>query len=362
MTFELLSDELWYGLAFVTALLLVWFLTPLTMRVATNFNIHDTPDGRLKKHTQPTPYLGGLAVAAAFVMAFGLLSTRSASNYQAMGILTGGFMVLLLGLYDDLTNLRPGVKFLGQLLAAFVIYKAGVQVALVGLPWWANMTLTLLWVTGVANAFNIIDIMDGLAAGTAFIAAVYLFAISVLIEDAPVIPFMAIALAGSLLGYLRFNFHPAKIYLGDTGSLFIGFMMASLSMLVSYTKFNSLALFTPVVLLAVPIFDTAFVAYHRARKGIPFFRGSPDHFALRLTNAGIDVPRCVRRVYIVATALGGISLVIVFGREDIVPWALGTTLLAAILAAVALSRLPPPGERRAAPSSDATGAPTEAEG
>ena len=342
MTSDPTTDAIWFGLAFFTALALVLYITPLTIRVALNFKIHDTPDGRLKKHTQPTPYLGGLAVAGGYVIAFAVLSTPETTNYQAMGILTGSFMVLLLGLYDDLTNLSPSVKFVGQMLAAAVIYKGGVQVHLFEAEW-LNLVLTILWVTGVANAFNIIDIMDGLAGGTAFLAALFLFVISVLVEDRQVVPFMALALAGALLGYLRFNFHPARIFLGDTGSLFVGFMIGSLSMVVSYSSQNEAAVVAPVVLLSVPIFDTVFVAIHRARKGIPFFRGSPDHFALRLRHAGLGVRQVVLRVYATALVLGGLTLLLVFGPPELVPWTLAAVAVLWLAAFALLSRLPPPG-------------------
>jgi UDP-GlcNAc:undecaprenyl-phosphate GlcNAc-1-phosphate transferase len=349
MTPELFTDVVWYALAFVTALGLALFVTPLTIRVATTFKIHDAPDGRLKKHTQPTPYLGGLAVAASFVIAYGVLTTPQTTDYQAMGMLVGGFMVLLLGLYDDLTNLSPSVKFLGQLLAAFVIWKGGVRVDIATLPEWANMALTLLWVTGIANAFNIIDIMDGLAAGTATIAALFLFAISLVIEDRQVVPFMAITLAGALVGYLRFNFNPARIFLGDTGSLFVGFTIGCLSMIVSYTDHNRVALAAPVVLLSVPIFDTAFVAWHRARKGIPFFRGSPDHFALRLRHRGLSVRQVVLRTYAVAIALGAVTLAIVFGTQEVATVALAVAGLAWLVAFFGLSRFPAPVKAKPAP-------------
>ena len=345
MTSELLIDPVWYALAFLTALGLALYVTPLTIRVARTFKIQDTPDGRLKKHTEPTPYLGGLAIAAAFMMAFGLFSATATTTHQATGILVGGLMVLLLGLYDDLTNLSPSVKFMGQLLAAFVIYKAGVKVDFVQNEW-AKMGVTMLWVTGIANAFNIIDVMDGLAAGTALIASLFLFAISAaatqLHGEPRMVPFMAITLAGALLGYLRFNRHPARIFLGDTGSLFIGFMLGALSMVASYSETNQLAVVTPVVLLAVPIFETAFVAIHRARKGIPFFRGSPDHFALRLRHAGRSVPLIVRRTYAIAIGLGVLSLALVYGTSSAVPWLLGSFSAAAILAALLLSRFPSP--------------------
>ncbi|RKY19722.1 MAG: hypothetical protein DRQ55_10055 [Planctomycetota bacterium] len=348
---QLVTDIVWYALAFGTALGLALFVTPLTIRVATTFKIHDAPDGRLKKHTQATPYLGGLAVATSFIIAYGVLSTPQTTDYQAMAMLVGGFMVLLLGLYDDLTNLSPAVKFLGQLLAAFVIYKGGVQVHIGSLPEWGNMALTLLWVTGIANAFNIIDIMDGLAAGTATIAALFLFGISVVTEEQQVVPFMAIALAGSLVGYLRFNFNPARIFLGDTGSLFVGFTVGCLSMIVSYTGQrsgeNHLALAAPLVLLSVPIFDTAFVAWHRARKGIPFFRGSPDHFALRLRQRGLSVRQVVLRTYGVAGFLGLLTLGVVFGSTAVALGAVISAGLLWLLAFVGLSRLPAPTPRPA---------------
>ncbi len=337
------ADVIWYCLAFFTALALVLFVTPLTIQIATAFRIHDTPDGRLKKHTRTTPYLGGLAVAAGFVISFSLFSTKDTLDYRGLGILAGSFMMVLLGLYDDLVNLRPSVKYLGQLLAAVVLYKAGVRVQLVALDWWGNLALTVLWITGITNAFNIIDVMDGVSSGVACIAALFLFLISVLIGKDPLVPFLAITLAGALVGFLRFNFTPARIFLGDTGSMFIGFLMAAMSMLVSYSGRNQFAVLTPVVLLAVPIFDTVFVAVHRARKGIPFFRGSPDHFVLRVSHSGAGVRRTVLGTWACCTALGVVALLMVFGPHELVPWLIGATLVGALVAFALLSRLPPPG-------------------
>jgi UDP-GlcNAc:undecaprenyl-phosphate GlcNAc-1-phosphate transferase len=336
------SDLIWYGLSFLTAAALVLYVTPLTIRVANTFKIHDTPDGRLKKHEAPTPYLGGLAVAAAFVITFSLLSTSESIDYRALGIITGGFMMLLLGLYDDLINLSPSVKFLGQLLATVALYKSGVRIEIAALDNWTNMALTLLWVTGITNAFNLIDVMDGLTAGVACLASLFLFVISATLGNDEVVPFMAIVMAGSLAGFLRFNIAPARIFLGDTGSLFIGFMLGALTMLVSYSAHNQLAVVTPVVLLAVPIFDTVFVAVQRFRKGIPFFRGSPDHFALRVAHSGLGVQDTVAATYRVCIALGMVALLLVFGPASWAPWALGGVALAAVVALVMLGRLPAP--------------------
>ena len=198
--------------------------------------------------------------------------------------------------------------------------------------------------TAITNAINIIDVMDGLATGTAMIASAFLFAISIFVGDDPVVPFMAVVLAGALLGFLRFNQRPAKIFLGDTGSLFIGFMLGALTMLVSYSGTNGrLTLLTPVVLLAIPIFDTVFVAWHRARRGLSVFRGSPDHFVLRLAHsAGWSVARIVRTVYAIAAGLGFIALTLVFGPTVLVAPLLLVVAVSAILASRYLSRLPRP--------------------
>lgn len=351
MTLPSTTDLIQCGLAFLTAWTLALYLTPLTIELARRYGITDRPDGRLKTHATATPYLGGLALGSAFVIAFSVWSSPSITDVRSLGILAGAFMMVVLGLYDDLVDLSPGVKFVGQALAAIVLFKAGIRTEL---PIFLdeagessrslNLVVTLLWVTAITNAINIIDVMDGLATGTAMIASLFLFVIAIFIGDDPVVPFMAAVLAGSLLGFLRFNQRPARIFLGDTGSLFIGFMLGALTMLVSYSTHNGrLTLLTPIVLLAIPVFDTAFVAWHRARRGVPFFRGSPDHFVLRLVHSrGWSVGKTVRTTYALAAGLGVVSLLIVFGPA----WAVAPLLLvvaaSAILAGRTLSALAPP--------------------
>jgi UDP-GlcNAc:undecaprenyl-phosphate GlcNAc-1-phosphate transferase len=223
-----------------------------------------------------------------------------------------------------------------------VLYTGGVHTELAVLGWGGNLLLTVLWVTGITNAFNIIDVMDGMATGVACVAVAFLFLISAAVADDPLVPFMSVALAGSLLGFLRFNFPPARIFLGDTGSLFVGFIIAALSMVVSYSRYNQIAIVTPVVLLAVPIFDTFFVAVHRARRGIPFFRGSPDHFALRLAHSGLGVRGTVLVSYCVGAALGCVSLLIVFGPARPAAWMVACVGAGALLAVPLLSCLAAP--------------------
>jgi UDP-GlcNAc:undecaprenyl-phosphate GlcNAc-1-phosphate transferase len=201
-------------------------------------------------------------------------------------------MVVLLGLVDDLGAISPRAKFLGQTLAVLVLVKAGIVLQVVWLPWWAALALSVVWLIGVTNAVNLVDIMDGLAPGISLIAALALLAVAA-INGNHQIAVLTATLAGALAGFLRHNLPPAKIYLGDTGSLFIGLNLGALAMIGRYTEHNPLGLLVPAVILGVPIFDTLFVMYIRRRRGVSMFLGSPDHFALRLRLWRLSVPQTV---------------------------------------------------------------------
>jgi UDP-GlcNAc:undecaprenyl-phosphate GlcNAc-1-phosphate transferase len=195
----------------------------------------------------------------------------------------------------------------GQLIAVLVLVKSGIFIKLAFLPLYVRIPLTFLWLVAMINAFNIIDVMDGLSAGVAFFAAIAFFSVS-LLNGRITIAIVAITLAGSLLGFLRYNFTPARIYLGDTGSMFLGFMIGALAINGSYTEKDVLGFLAPAVILGIPIFDTFQVMVARWRKGIPFYRGSPDHYALRLRAAGLSVKKVVWLSYVVAVILGGLGI------------------------------------------------------
>jgi UDP-GlcNAc:undecaprenyl-phosphate GlcNAc-1-phosphate transferase len=222
-------------------------------------------------------------------------------------LLLSGCIALLVGLIDDFGVLTPNQKLLGQALAALVLIKSGTFIKLTFLPVWVAIPLTVLWIVAVTNAFNIIDIMDGLAAGVAAVAAVSIAAANYLAgRDAQA--FLAAVLAGAAVGFLRHNFHPAKIFLGDAGSMFIGFMLAALSMNAGYTRVNLLAVISPVFILGIPLFDLLLVMFIRWRKGIPVTKGSPDHFALRLRRCNMSVRETAITTYVVGALLGGAAL------------------------------------------------------
>ena len=293
-----------YVFTFGIAFLLAWWATPLARNAALGYNIVDKPDGRLKDHAQPTPYLGGIVLYISFLLT---LAITFGFNEKILGITLSGSILVIIGLFDDMQAVTPGVKFLGQLIAILVLLKSGIRIELIALPEWLNAPLTVLWIAGVINAVNIIDIMDGLAAGVAFCASLTLVTVSIL-NGNTMIAVLTLALAGSLLGVLKYNFHPARIYLGDTGSMFIGLMLGSLTMIGSYSDHNNLGFVAPVLILGVPIFDMLFVMYLRQRRGISMFLGSKDHYALRCRKAGLSVRQIVLLSY-AATLLAGATAI-----------------------------------------------------
>ena len=252
------------------------------------------------------PYLGGAAVYLAFVVALGV--TYSFSR-EVLALLLAGTMVVLLGLVDDIGAISPRAKFLGQGLAVLVLMKAGITIQIVWLPWYVSWPLTFVWLIGITNAINLVDIMDGLAAGVGLIVALSLLAVA-LVNGNHQIAILTATLAGALAGFLRYNFQPARIYLGDTGSLFIGLNLGALAMIGRYTEHNNIGVLVPLVILGVPIFDTLFVMYIRRRRGVSMFLGSPDHVALRLRRWRLSVRQTVLVSYATAALLGAAGVAV----------------------------------------------------
>ena len=295
-----------YAITFFLALLLSLYLTPICRQAALKFGIMDRPDNPLKKQKEPVPYLGGMAVYLSFLLTTALIYQYSR---EVLGILLAGAIIVILGLIDDFGVLSPRIKLLGQLIAAVVLIKASIYIKLSIFPVWIAIPMTIVWVIAITNAINLIDIMDGLASGVGAIAALFLVIVNFQSGREFIVP-LSIALAGSLLGFLRYNLNPAKIYLGDTGSLFIGLMLAALSMNGSYTRFSLYGAIAPVFILGVPIFDMLLVVYIRFRRGIPIMQGSPDHFALRLRKWRLSVEQTVVSSYAAAGVLGGLGLLL----------------------------------------------------
>lgn len=295
-------------LTFTIALLLSLYAVPLARHTAVKFGIVDRPDGQLKIQGEPVPYLGGLAIYLAFLIS---LAFTFEFRHDVLGIVLAGTLVMMLGLIDDFGVLSPAQKLAGQLLAIFVLIKSGIRIEIVALPEWLGLVLTVVWMVGIINAFNLLDIMDGLAAGIGVICASMLLWVSVANGDTT-IAFLLTALIGSLLGFLRYNFPPAKIYMGDAGAMFLGLMIGALTMIGQYTGRHSVSLLTPILILGVPIFDTLLVMYIRYLRGLPVFLGSPDHMAIRLRHWGLTVSQVVIVSYVATAMLGGIGLLVMY--------------------------------------------------
>ena len=214
-------------LTFIVAALLSMYGVPIARRAALKFGIVDRPDGRLKHQREPVPYLGGVAIYLAFLVS---LAFTFEFRHDVLGIVLSGTLIVMLGLIDDFGVLSPGTKLAGQFLAVFVLIKSGIRIEIASLPDWIDIALTVFWMIGIINAFNLLDIMDGLSAGVGIVSAAFLCVVAILNGD-QTIAFMLAALMGSLLGFLRYNWRPASIYMGDSGAMFIGLMLGALSMI-----------------------------------------------------------------------------------------------------------------------------------
>ena len=320
-----------FFLAFIIALLLALYGVPIARKAALKYGIVDAPDGRLKHQREPVPYFGGLAIYLAFLMS---LAFTFEFRHDVLGIILGGTIVVMLGLIDDFGVLTPWTKLVGQLLAVFVLIKSGIRIEIAAFPEWLDLALTVLWMVGLINAFNLLDIMDGLSAGVGAVSASGLLVVALLQGDQGV-AFMLAALIGSLLGFLRYNWHPARIYMGDTGAMFIGLLLGAMAMIAQYPSDHPLSLLTPLFILGIPIFDTFFVMYIRYQRGLPIFWGSPDHIAIRLRHWGMSVPQIVLTSYVATAIVGGIGLAMLSVSED-VAWILcaGTTGVLLIATAI----------------------------
>ena len=312
-------------LSFGLALAISLYATPLMRAAALRFGIVDRPDGRLKKQAQPVPYLGGLAIYLSFLLA--LTATRRFDEVEVLGMLLSGAIVVILGLIDDLGVLTPGIKLAGQVVAVLALINASVYIKLGFLTPWLAIVLSFFWLLGTTNAFNLIDIMDGLAAGVAAAAAAVLFLIAA-VNGRQTYAVLLAALCGVLCGFLRYNIAPARFYMGDTGSMFVGMMLGALAMNNSYTRRNLVASVAPIVVLGVPIFDTLFVMYVRYRRGLPVFLGSPDHFALRLRKWRLSTRQTVLVSWAATFLLGGLAVAMMLSTT-----AVAIALLAGIVMA-----------------------------
>ena len=318
--------------------LLAFLATPLTRVLARQFGMLDQP-GLRKAHRLPVPLLGGLAMYLALAVAFVVFGSR---DWQAegVGILGGATLLFLTGLWDDRYGMPAWVKLAAQLVAAFAVMAVGVQVHLVHIAW-LDAAITLLWILGITNAVNFMDNMDGLAAGITLIAALSFFAMAAL-EGQGLVASLAAALAGAAAGFLFYNFAPAVSFMGDAGSLTLGFTLAVIGIKLRFIHYSlSATWMAPIVVLGVLIFDTSLVCISRLRRGRSIFQGGSDHTSHRLAQIGIGPARAVLTLYLTALALGLAAIFITRSSVVVANLAFSGLLLAGLLALVVFERIEP---------------------
>jgi len=315
-----------YSILIGVALVATLIVTPIVRGLSLRADLVDHPGGR-KIHTTAVPRLGGIGIFAGCAVALAveagaeLAGVWPAALIQAdpplLGALGGIVFIFAVGLVDDLRGLTPGVKLAGQLLAAAIPIFAGLRVEFVGNPFGGGLfqlgllsyPVTALWIVGFANVFNLIDGLDGLAAGVAGIAAASFLMLAVDMNMV-VAAVMAAALIGACGGFLRYNFNPASIHMGDSGALFIGFALACMSLLGVMKSAAAITLVVPLLVIGVPVFDTASAIIRRWRSGRPIQEADNGHIHHRLLHRGFSQRQTVLIIYAwsAALALGGYSM------------------------------------------------------
>jgi UDP-GlcNAc:undecaprenyl-phosphate GlcNAc-1-phosphate transferase len=315
-----------YLLLFVLAACSSLFLTPLVRRTCERFGWLDEPrDGR-HSHLTPVPRLGGVAIFGSLLIALAVLpfinnlltASLRASKSQLLTVLLPASLVFLFGVYDDFRGTNARFKFIGQALAGVIFYLMGgrietLSIPLVGsvvLPQALGCALTVFWTVAITNAFNLIDGIDGLATGAALFALLVLLGVSVMLGH-PLVTVFAVTLCGGLIGFLPYNFNPASIFLGDSGSLFIGFILAALSVLGAQKASTAVAVAIPIIAFGLPVLDTGFALVRRFVGGRPVFQGDREHIHHKLLERGWSQRRVALVLYGICALFGLLAMLFV---------------------------------------------------
>jgi UDP-GlcNAc:undecaprenyl-phosphate/decaprenyl-phosphate GlcNAc-1-phosphate transferase len=286
---------------FLIALTVTAFSTPWVRRLAVWLGFVDAPAQR-KLHAQPTPLLGGVAIFGGAVVAMFAIFPNLAP--QVRGIFLASAVVALIGLWDDRRQLAAWIKLAGQFAAFLLLVYFGVRTHL-PVPEWLNYTITFFWIAGISNAINFLDNMDGLSAGVSGVVGAFILLIAAL-NNQYLVAALAAAIVGSCFGFLRYNFKPAQIFMGDAGALFLGFLLAVLALQLRFPQnVTFVTWMVPVFLLGLPIFDTSLVIVSRLRRRVnPLTTAGKDHVSHRLVDLGFSQREAVLILYLVTGAFG----------------------------------------------------------
>ena len=301
-------------------------LTPLLRRFCERYQLLDEPQGDRRVHQKAVPRLGGVAIFLSLGIALSVLplvnnlltQTLRPDLREIVVFLVCGFLVLMLGVYDDLRGANAAVKFAGLSAVTVLFYVLGGRIEGLSIPFVGNVTLhpilgfllTLVWVVGIANAFNLIDGVDGLASGSALFSSLVLLTVS-LIQGKALVAVIALVLTGALAGFLRYNFNPASIFLGDSGSLFVGFALAALSIQGSQKASTAVAVAIPILAFGLPMVDTSVAIARRFLSGKPIFQGDREHIHHMLLERGWSQRRVALVLYGVSALFGLLAMLFV---------------------------------------------------
>lgn len=309
-----------YILVFLTSLLISFLITPQVIKLAKKYDIVDKPDSR-KIHTENIPRIGGLSIIISLILSisfylsilyifdpnFLVLKYFKYKFLQIVGLILAFLIIIIVGIIDDIKNLKAIEKLIFQILIANILYFTGTKIefftglfnsSTIVLNDIVSYILTIFWIVGIVNAINLIDGLDGLLSGVSFIISITL-GILAIIKGQTVLAIVIFSLAGALLGFLRYNFNPAKIFLGDTGSLFIGLFMAVISILGYFKKATLISFFIPLLIFSFPILDTTLAILRRIIRKQSIFKPDKEHLHHILLKAGLSQKQTVIVFYII---------------------------------------------------------------
>ncbi len=328
-----------YLMLIIVSFLIAYASTPVAKKLSIRLGAIDMPGERRRVHSNPTPRMGGLAIYFAFIVSVLVFVPL---DKKIIGLILGSSIIVALGIVDDIKQLSAKTKMAGQIVAAIVLVLFGFRIEWLTTPTggmmylsWFSIPATIFWIVGITNTFNLIDGLDGLAAGVAAISSITMSIVAVL-NGKNLVATILLLVVGSALGFLPYNFHPAKIFMGDTGSLFLGFVLSAISIHGTIKGATAIAIVIPVLAMGLPIFDTAVAIVRRAKNGAPIMQPDRGHLHHRLLDMGFSQRQVVVILYIISGLLGGVAIAV---TEATPLWSFILVLLVLFVAAIGTKRM-----------------------
>lgn len=301
---------------FMVSVIISLVMTPIVRKLAIRIGAVDIPKDNRRVHKKPIPLIGGLAIYISVLVTFFVFFEM---DKTLISILVGGTIILISGIIDDIKGLSPKGKVVFQIISAIVLILGDVKIDAITNPFAKSGTviplngfsipLTIFWVVGITNTLNLIDGLDGLAAGVAMIASLSFFAVASKFNYISIM-LISIVLSGACLGFLPYNFNPAKIFMGDTGALFLGFMLAAISIEGVMKSVATIAVVVPIIILGLPIFDTTFAIFRRLLNGKSIAEADKGHLHHRLLARGYSQKKTVLILYTISSVFGLVAIFI----------------------------------------------------